>query len=149
MTKKNLNYIKDDLNNLKKMSASLQNVFIKSKKIKLKNNFKDEDYIIFDSLTSRFSRLSDIIVQKVLKTIDIINLENTGTIRDRLNRAEKNGLISDVDDFVEIRKLKNDITHEYIQEEMIEIYKQVIKYIPVLKNTVNRINKYCKEKYKI
>jgi uncharacterized protein with HEPN domain len=149
MTKKNLDFIKDDLNNLESMSDSLDHVFILCKKIKLKNNLNDEDYIKFDSLTSRFSRLSDIIVQKVLKTIDIINLEDSGTIRDRLNRAEKNGLISDIDEFIEIRKLRNDITHEYIQEEMIEIYKQVMKYIPVLKKTVKRINKYCKEKYKI
>ncbi len=149
MIKDNLRYIKEDLVNLKRMSDSMDIALRLSEKIKLKNSFNDKEMLIFDSLTSRFSRLSDIIVQKVLRTIDIINLEDKGTIRDRLNRAEKNNLIKSADKFAEIRKLRNDITHEYIPEEMINIYKQVIRYSPVLKDTVKRINKYCKENYKI
>ena len=131
------------------MTESLLSAYDPGKKINPDKNFTDNDYLIFDSLTSRFSRLSDIIVQKIIRTIDIINIEDTGTMRDRLNRAEKNGLISSVDEFVEIRKLRNDITHEYIPEEMKNIYKQVMNYVEVLFDTVIRINHYCKEKYNL
>lgn len=73
----------------------------------------------------------------------------TGTIRDRLNRAEKKELISSTDEFVEIRKLRNDITHEYMPEEMFKIFEKVMQYTPVLKDTVSRIKKYCRKKYNL
>ncbi len=131
------------------MINSLLIAYRMCQEIEEKNSYSEVEFMKFDSLTSRFSRLSDIIVQKIIRTIDRIDAEDTGTIRDRLNRAEKKELISSTDDFIEIRKLRNDITHEYILEEMFIIFEKVMQYTPVLEESVKRIKKYCKEKYKI
>lgn len=47
----------------------------------------------FEILTSRFARLSDIIIQRVLKTIHSIDLDEIITVRDSINLAEKRILL--------------------------------------------------------
>ena len=44
-----------------------------------------------ESLTSRFARLSDLMVQRIFRLIDEIELNGGGTVLDRLFRAEKSG----------------------------------------------------------
>jgi len=149
MIVKNLKLLSEDLEKLKMMNKSLKQSLKVCKKIEISNSFTDIEFQKLDVLTSRFSRLSDIIMQKVLRSIDTINLEDTGTMRDRLNRAEKNELISSSDEFAEIRKLRNDIAHEYIPDEMNAIFKKVIEYSPLLDDSVIRVFKYCKEKFQI
>jgi len=145
----NLKLLSTDLEKLRMMNKSLNQSLKVCRKIKINNSFTDSEFQKLDVLTSRFSRLSDIIAQKVLRSIDKINLEDTGTVRDRLNRAEKNELILSSDEFAEIRKLRNDIIHEYIPDEMNEIFKKVIEYSPLLDDSVSRIFKYCREKFQI
>lgn len=42
----------------------------------------------FEALTSRFAKLSDIITQRIFRYLDTLDLEESGTTRDRINRAE-------------------------------------------------------------
>jgi len=45
----------------------------------------------FESLTSRFARLADLLVQRIFRLIDDIELADAGTVLDRIYRAEKRG----------------------------------------------------------
>ena len=105
----------------------------------------DEEMESLEALTSRFSRLSDIIIQKVFRTIDILDLEDEGTVRDRINRAEKKGIIKSADDFIDIRILRNEIAHEYKAETIYAIFSKVSKLSPVLLESVNTIMTYSKK----
>ena len=60
----------------------------------------------FEALTSRFARLSDIVTQRIFRYLDTLGLEESGTTRDRINRAEKRGVISSADEFIQIRMLR-------------------------------------------
>ena len=147
MKELDIKYLKNDLDSMNKMIISLYSAFEICKEIGQKNSYTEEEFMYFDVLTSRFSRLSDFIIQKAFRTIDKIDGEDTGTVRDRLNRAEKKELLSGADDFADIRNLRNNITHEYIPEEMAEIFHNVLQFTPILKDNVERIKKYCKENY--
>ena len=149
MKEPDLKYLKNDLESLDKMISSLYTAFDICQKIGVKNTYTEAEFMYFDLLTSRFSRLSDYIIQKAFRTIDRLDEEDTGTVRDRLNRAEKKELITCTDDFADIRNLRNNITHEYIPEEMTEIFHNVLHFTPLLKDCVERIKKYCTEIYKI
>lgn len=112
-------------------------------KIGIKTSYPIEELDHLEALTSRFARLSDILTQKLLRLIDQLDLETNGTIRDRLNRAEKKGLISSADIFGKIRLLRNDIAHEYMPEAIHAIYEQVMKWVPDLLDAVFRVKKYA------
>lgn len=93
----------------------------------------------FEALTSRFARTSDIMVQKIFRLIDAVELELPGSVIDRINRAEKRGDISSAETFREIRRLRNDIAHEYILESIDQLYKKAMELTPDLLDSVNKV----------
>ena len=111
--------------------------------MELKNGLSYEELEIFEALTSRFAKLSDIIIQKIFRLLDILDLEDEGSIRDRLNRAEKKGIIHSADAFVDIRILRNEIAHEYKSETIYEIFEKVLEKTPMLLESINMIESYA------
>ena len=75
-----------------------------------------------DALTSKFARVSDIFTQKVLKSLVLLTREDAPTFVDRMNLCEKLGVISSAADLIEIRDLRNQIAHEYLSDNLTEIY---------------------------
>jgi hypothetical protein len=76
-----------------------------------------------DALTSKFARVSDIFTQKVLKSLILLTREDAPTFVDRMNLCEKLGVISSATDLIEIRDLRNQIAHEYLSENLTEVYE--------------------------
>jgi hypothetical protein len=134
-----------ELENLVKAKDALQYSYEKCQKIKLRESLSYEELESFEALTSRFARLSDIIIQKVLRLLDFIDLEDTGTVRDRINRAEKKGVILSADNLVEIRILRNEIAHEYRSETAYAIFEKVLTYSPTLLESVDTITDYAQK----
>ena len=125
----------------------LEYSFNKCSRIGLKQNYQPEELESFESFTGRFARLSDILIQKIFRLIDEIDLETQGTVRDRINRAEKKGLIKSSDTFVEIRMVRNDIAHEYLPEAIQEIFVKVLELTPAILDSVERVKAYS-QKYR-
>jgi len=122
--------------------------FEKCSRIGVKSDFTYEELESFEALTSRFARLSDMIIQKILRLFDELDLEESGTVRDRINRAEKKGIIVSAGDFIQIRILRNEIAHEYKPETVSDIFAQVMKLAPVLLESVDGISVYSKRYFK-
>ena len=78
----------------------------------------------FDALTSKFSRVADIFTQKMLKSFVMLTREDAPTFLDRMHLCEKLGLIPSADDLVAIRDMRNLIAHEYLTENLVEVYKE-------------------------
>ncbi len=76
-----------------------------------------------DALTSKFARVSDIFTQKVLKSLILLTREDAPTFVDRMNLCEKLGVITSAADLIEIRDLRNQIAHEYLSENLTEVYE--------------------------
>ena len=114
------------------------------KEMEIKQEYTYDELDKIEAFTSRFARLSDLLIQKIFRLIDRIDLEDTGTVRDRIYRAEKKGLIADADVFIEIRVLRNDIAHEYLPDAMREIYRKVLELSPHLMDSVQRVKDYCR-----
>jgi len=114
-------------------------------KIGIKEDYTYDELDKFESFTGRFARLSDLLIQKIFRLIESIELESPGTVRDRINKAEKRGLIESADIFIEIRVLRNQIAHEYIQDEIKEMFEKVLGYTPQLLDCVERIQTHCRK----
>jgi hypothetical protein len=80
-----------------------------------------------DALTSKFARVSDIFTQKVLKSLILLTREDAPTFVDRMNLCEKLEVISSAADLIEIRDLRNQIAHEYLSENLTEVYEDCME----------------------
>ena len=111
--------------------------------IGIKEAYEDREYDAFETLTSRFARVSDMILQKVFRAIDHLELAEGGTLLDVLNRAEKRGLVGSTDEFRQIRELRNEITYEYRLEALKQLFEAVLEYGEELFAIMDRIRGYC------
>lgn len=75
----------------------------------------DEDMLIFELYTSRFTKLQDFMGNSLFPAILEIGqeLEETMTLVDKLHKLEKMGLIRSADNWIALRKIRNNLTHEY------------------------------------
>lgn len=114
--------------------------------IGVKSAYTEDELDAFEALTSRFARVSDILTQKVYRSIDALEFEtNNGTMIDVVHRAEKRGLIDSTDQIRTIRDLRNSIAHEYVKESLIELFQDTLKLIPTLLKLVNYTKQYCQK----
>lgn len=148
MGKEESAYLKELLDRLHRADETLQYSYQKCLAIDIKSQFNQEEQDRFEALTSKYARLSDLIIKQAIKLIDILDLDEAPeTIRDAINRAEKKGLISSAEQFVLIRKLRNRIAHEYAEseEDITDIYIETLRTTPLLFDSVKRINAYAEK----
>lgn len=72
-----------------------------------------------EAFISRFARLQDNTGDKLLPAWLKALGERTGAAIDNLDRAEKLGLLDSADRWLEIRQLRNQMVHEYIESPQI------------------------------
>jgi len=139
------NLLELELNLLEEANRTLKYSYQVCSEIGIKEEYNLEELDKFEALTSRFARTSDIVIQKIFRLIDIIELEKPGSIIDRINRMEKREIIESAESFKDIRRLRNDIAHEYIPEAIEEIFKNVLKSTPELIEVIEKIMKKYKD----
>ena len=87
-----------------------------------------------EAFLSRFSRLQDTIGDKLLPRLRLLLGEAPTHGLDALNRAEKLGWLPSVDRWMELRKLRNALVHEYIEDpaNLVDALKRVRELLPDL-----------------
>jgi uncharacterized protein YutE (UPF0331/DUF86 family) len=110
--------------------------------IGIKIEYTDDEYDRFETLTSRYARAIDLIVRKVLKTIDIVEFERSGSLIDIINRTEKRGLIDSIDLLREMTDLRNEIAHDYIKAELMETFENTLTQTNHVIELAERIENY-------
>ena len=109
--------------------------------------YSEEQLIELEALTGRFARLSDLLIQKVLKTIERLDRDTPGTVRDRILQAEKKGIINSAALVLEIRDVRNTIAHDYDGISFNEIVLFVMQNTPSLLQFVQSAVLYSKKFY--
>jgi len=72
-----------------------------------------------DAFVSRFGRLQDTLADKFLPALLDAMAEPRGAATENLDRAEKLGWLESTDDWLVMRKLRNQMVHEYIEDLVI------------------------------
>ena len=112
------------------------------REIGIKESYALEELDKLEALTSRFARTSDMLIQRIFRLINVLELEIPGSTIDRINRAEKRNLISSGEVFKEIRYLRNEIAHEYLPMAIEQMFKEVLRLTPHIIDSVERIQKW-------
>lgn len=69
-----------------------------------------------EAFVGRFGRLQDTVGDKLLPSLLNAIGEKTGAALDNLDRAERLGFISSVDEWLAMRSLRNQMVHEYVED---------------------------------
>lgn len=143
MTPSEIAFAGDVLAQLRQAADTLRYTYARCVAIGDQESYSAEEEERLEALTSKFARLSDMIVKQAVKAICLLDLEEAPeTIRDTINRAEKKGLIASAERFVEIRHLRNEIAHEYAGARLRDIYRGALSCTPDLLDAVARIGAY-------
>lgn len=92
MPVKLLQYLEDNFKQADVAAGHLAISVERSKGFINNENFNEEQLIELEALTTRFARLSDLLLQKIFKTINKLDADAPSSIRDRIMQAEKKGL---------------------------------------------------------
>lgn len=74
---------------------------------------KVDDIAFLDMITTRFGKLQDIMGAKIFSLILDILGENAVSFRDKLNTLEKLNLLEDAAWWMDLREIRNQLTHDY------------------------------------
>ena len=107
-------------------------------------NFEELESI--DSLTSKFGRTSDIYLQKVLRTVWLLLREDTVPLIDLLNRAEKLMMILSANQLLQMRDIRNQITHEYLPEAAPELALEVNRKTEQLAQNIEQTERFLRQR---
>ena len=104
-----------------------------------------------DAFTSRFGRMQDTIADKLLPRWLQAQAEKTGSQIEVLNRAERLGVIESVEHWLEARKLRNRLVHEYMEsaEDFSEDFNLAKDYSLMLIRTYNQLQEYSAQRMNI
>ena len=94
-----------------------------------------------DAFVGRFGRLQDNLGDKLLPQLLDAMAEKTGAVIENLDRAEKLGWIDSADTWLEMRKLRNQMVHEYIEDMhiLMSALQAGHRFVPVLIETAQRL----------
>ncbi|MGC2457086.1 MAG: hypothetical protein WA435_03730 [Gallionellaceae bacterium] len=69
-----------------------------------------------EAFVGKFSRMQDTLIDKLLPNYLAAVGEKPGAVIDNLNRAERLGLLADTDRWLSMRRLRNRLVHEYVED---------------------------------
>jgi len=111
------------------------------------DSLKENEWDQLEALAGRFARLTDLVVHKLLRTLDRYEFEETGSLLDSANRAVKRGLIDSVDELRDLKDIRNEIVHEYAVEDLVGLYEEIHGAAPHLIKLVSGIGSYLESKH--
>lgn len=87
-----------------------------------------------EAFVGRFGRLQDTLADKLLPALLSAQAEPVGSSIDNLDRAERLGWIASTDDWLTMRRLRNQMVHEYIEDYTVlaNALNNGHRFIPVL-----------------
>ena len=143
MENQDLAILRKNLEGLEKSLFRLKYTYAQSKNINLQKELTDPEFDVLENLSSRFARTLDLIVNKVFRSIDAVELEDAGTLIDVINRAEKRELIESSARIRKLKDLRNQIVHEYETEDLEALFEQIVDFVPEILDIAEKIKSYC------
>ncbi|MBD3315308.1 MAG: hypothetical protein GF344_05940 [Chitinivibrionales bacterium] len=135
--------LQETVKELKQARHWLQRSVDKCRDIDIASRLSEDQYDDLEAYMSRFVRANDLLIQKVFRAIDAVELERPGTLIDAVNRAHKRALIPGVDDIRRLRETRNEIAHEYVTEDLTDLLDRVRGYTPMLISIIDQTIAYC------
>lgn len=99
-----------------------------------------------ESFGAKFGRMQDTIVDKLIPILLRVAGERPAAAIDNLNRLEKLGLVSSADSWLQMRRLRNRLVHEYFDrpEDMAPALERACRFTDEMHSDYETIRDYAK-----
>ena len=134
-----------DYDLLKKQLFWIDISYVECSSIGLKEKYAIDEFGKFETLCSRYSTGIDFLIRKIFRTLDEYEFENQGTLVDVVNNAHKRGLFDDIEELRIMKDVRNTIVHEYIEDELVEVFEEVLEYTKKLIEVINSTLAYIEK----
>ncbi len=124
---------------LKKSISLLEKSYKRCQKIDIN---KEEDIEKIETFANRYARSVDILLNKFLRSLDLVEAEEITRRLDILIRAERRGFVENYEILLEMKNLRNELAHEYIEELFLEKIVVIEEYSKKLFDIFKRIEEY-------
>jgi hypothetical protein len=141
------NKLTEDKKLLEKQLFWIDISFSECSRIGIKTEYSIDEFGKFETLCSRYSRGIDFLIRKIFRTLDEYEFENQGTLVDVVNNAHKRGLFGDIEELRIMKDVRNTIAHEYIEDELREVFDEVLLYTSKLIFIIHNTLSYIQESY--
>ena len=105
----------------------------------------DDERETLEALTARYGRALDFLTQKLLRTIDRVELTDEGSVLDRVNRFKKRKVLRDEVNYAQLKDLRNQIVHEYVIDETNRVVVEVLNFAPLIAEMFAKSEEYCRK----
>jgi len=123
-----LRILNDNWRKLEKAMQGLEYFIEKCDAIGFKHIYTFDERDAFDALASKFARNSDILFKRYSKLIIYLTKEDAPSFIDKVNLLSRINLLQNPDDALIIREFRNQIVHEYFDEDIIILYPKLLDY---------------------
>lgn len=147
-TKQNTNHLKSMLQIVHLHLKRAKNNYLKIENFVIDDSIflDDEKVNILDAFIYRFTKMQDFLGDKFFKELldSIGEYKSNMSLIDVLDKLEKLNLISSTEDWINYRKIRNLLTHEYPEDytELIENIKLAFMYFNQIKLDIQKIEDY-------
>ena len=132
-----------NLEQLESSSRWLGRSYEKCRAIGIKEAYTEDEFDTYENLTARYARTVDLIINRVLRSVDAAEFLEPGSVIDAANRAEKRGIIESVSRMRDLKDLRNEIAHEYETDDLQGLFGSVMTLVPEVLALASRIADYC------
>lgn len=100
-----------------------------------------------ESFGAKFGRMQDTIVDKLIPALLRVAGEQVAAAIDNLNRLERLGLVSSADSWLQMRRLRNRLVHEYFDrpEDMAPALERACRFTDEMHADYKAIRDYARE----
>lgn len=102
-----------------------------------------------DAFVARFGRLQDTLADKMLPALLDELAEPLGSAMDNLNRAERLGYVTSVEQWVQARRLRNRMVHEYVRDpaELAAALRAGHAFVPLLLRAAATLGREVRQRF--
>lgn len=138
------NLLNSQLETFEKLFLNYEKSLEKMKKFDFLNAESAEDFEPVDAFFSRFWRIVDFLFQQIFRTIFKIETISdwNPTLRELIFLMWKIWIVENIDGVIELKELRNEITHEYIDSDIQFEVEKILKLEEKFFNLVKNVRKY-------
>jgi len=137
--------LKDNSQQLSAAIKWLRRSYQHCQSIKFNQTLSEDEFDKLENLSSRFARTIDILINKMYRAIDRVEMVAQGTLIDTINNAEKRNLIDSVEQARTLKDIRNEIAHEYILEDLQPLFIEVLTQTKYLIELCNKALNYSQQ----